>query len=132
MTAQSSNEGGPVIFLLIELLILAVVVAGLWKVFVKAGQPGWAAVVPIYNLIVLLNIARKPLWWIVLCVIPFVNLIAAILISIAVARNFGKSVAFGVGLALLPFVFYPMLGFSDAIYQPGVDDRQGFPVGVPS
>jgi uncharacterized membrane protein YoaK (UPF0700 family) len=84
---------------------------------VKAGKPGWAAIIPIYNVIVLLQIAGKPLWWIILLFIPIVNLIMAILIGIAVAKKFGKSGGFGVGLALLGFIFYPILGFGDAQYQ---------------
>ncbi|MGB7749159.1 MAG: DUF5684 domain-containing protein [Verrucomicrobiia bacterium] len=102
---------------LIFLVILVAIIAGIWRVFTKAGKPGWAAIVPIYNLIVLLEIAGKPLWWIILFFIPLVNLIAAILVGIAVAKNFGKSDAFGIGLGLLGFIFYPILGFGDAQYQ---------------
>lgn len=83
----------------------------------KAGKPGWAAIIPIYNIIVLLQIADKPLWWIILFLIPLVNLIMAILVSIAVAEKFGKGAGFGVGLALLGLFFYPILGFGDAQYQ---------------
>jgi hypothetical protein len=101
------------------LLVLLVVIVGMWKVFEKAGHPGWAAIVPIYNLIVLLQIAGKPLWWIVLLFIPVANFIAAILISIAVAEKFGKGVGYGLGLAFLGVIFYPMLGFGSARYQGG-------------
>ncbi|HTL71981.1 MAG TPA: DUF5684 domain-containing protein [bacterium] len=101
----------------VYLTIVVAVIAGFWKVFAKAGQPGWAAIVPIYNLIVLLQVAGKPLWWFILFLIPIVNLVAAILVGIAVARNFGKGEAFGIGLGLLGFVFYPILGYSDAQYQ---------------
>jgi len=102
---------------LIGLAILVGIIAGIWKVFTKAGKPGWAAIVPIYNLIVLLEIAGKPLWWIILFFIPIANLVAAIMVSIAVAEKFGKGSGFGVGLALLGFIFYPILGFGDAKYQ---------------
>ena len=102
---------------LIELAIFIAIIAGFWKVFVKAGRPGWAAIIPIYNVIVLLQIINKPLWWIILFFIPVVNLIAAILVGLAVAKSFGKSDLFGVGLGLLGFIFYPVLGFSDAQYQ---------------
>lgn len=101
---------------LIYLAIVVLVIIGFWKVFVKAGKPGWAAIVPIYNLIILLEIAGKPIWWIVLFFIPIANLVAAILIGIAVAEAFGKTPGFGIGLALLGFVFYPILGFGDAQY----------------
>jgi hypothetical protein len=127
--AQSnSNQGPGIISLLVELAIIIIVFAGMWKVFVKAGKPGWAAIIPIYNLIVLLEIADKPLWWIILCIIPFVNLVAIVLIAIAVAANFGKSTLYGVGLAFLPFVFYPLLGFGDDVYQPGGAAPRGFEV----
>jgi hypothetical protein len=105
------------LILVIELAVIVAIIAGIWKVFAKAGKPGWAAIVPIYNVIVLLEIAGKPLWWIILFFIPFVNIIMAILVGIAVAKNFGKSDAFGVGLGLLGFIFYPILGFGDAQYQ---------------
>jgi Family of unknown function (DUF5684) len=93
------------------------IIAGMWKVFVKGGQPGWACIIPIYNLYCLLMIAGKPWWWLFLFLIPFVNLVMAILVAIAVAQNFGKSGAFAVGLIFLPFIFYPILGFGDATYQ---------------
>jgi hypothetical protein len=102
---------------LIYLAIIVLVIAGFWKVFVKAGHPGWAAIVPIYNAYILLKIAGKPGWWLILFFIPVVGLIIAILVSIEVAKAFGKGAGFGVGLALLGFVFYPILGFGDARYQ---------------
>ncbi len=102
---------------LIWLVLIVVVIAGLWKVFVKAGKPGWAAIVPIYNVIVWLEIVGKPIWWIVLLFIPFVNFIVLILLGIALAEKFGKSAAFGVGIGLLGFIFIPILGFGDARYQ---------------
>ena len=102
---------------LIFLAIIVGIIAGIWKVFTKAGKPGWAALIPIYNAIVILEIAGKPLWWIILLLIPVVNFVIAILVNIAVAEKFGKSSGFGVGLALLGFIFYPILGFGDAKYQ---------------
>ena len=96
---------------------MVVLIASLWKVFTKAGEPGWAAIIPIYNFIVMLKIAGKPLWWIVLFLIPFVNFIAMILVSIAIAKNFGKGAGFGLGLAFLGFIFFPILGFGSAQYN---------------
>jgi hypothetical protein len=100
------------------LVVVLLIVISMWKIFVKAGKPGWAAIIPIYNIIVLLEIAGKPLWWFILLLIPFVNLIVAIIMLVAVARNFGKGVGFAIGMLLLPFIFYPMLAFVDAKYQP--------------
>ncbi len=109
--------GCGVLFTIIWLVVLVAVIAGLWKVFEKAGKPGWAAIVPIYNAIVMLEIVGKPIWWIVLFLIPIVNIVVAILVCIELAAKFGKSAAFGIGLALLGFIFIPILGFGDARYQ---------------
>lgn len=101
----------------VQIALVVFIIAALWKVFVKAGHPGWAAIVPIYNAYILIKIAGKPGWWLLLFLIPFVNLVIAILVSIEVAKAFGKGAGFGVGLALLGIVFYPILGFGDATYQ---------------
>ena len=97
-----------------------------WKVFTKAGEPGWASIVPIYNLIVLIKIADRPIWWIVMFLIPIAQLIAAIFISIDIAKKFGKDVGFAVGLILLPVVFYPILGFGSAQYVGHGPIKEGF------
>lgn len=105
------------ITLLIYLAIFIVIIASFWKVFTKAGQPGWASIIPIYNLIVMLQIVGRPWWWILLLLIPVVSLVIAIIISIDMAKSFGKGAGFGIGLALLGFIFYPILGFGSATYQ---------------
>ena len=112
-----SQGGGDTLYQWVALGVVLVILIGMWKVFAKAGQPGWACMVPVYNGIVLLEIDKRPLWWLILFIIPFVNFVAALVVSLDVARNFGKSAAFGLGLALLPFICYPMLGFSDDRYQ---------------
>ena len=99
--------------------LVVVQIAAWWKLFEKAGQPGWAAIIPIYNVVVLLRIAGKPLWWIILLIIPLVNIIVWIIVSVAIANNFGRGTLFGIGLLLLGIIFYPILGFGDAQYQPG-------------
>jgi uncharacterized membrane protein YhaH (DUF805 family) len=105
-------------FTLLWLAIVVIMVAAMWKVFQKAGEPGWAAIVPIYNLIVLLKIAGKPMWWFLLLLIPVVNFIVLILVVMAIAKNFGKGTGFAFGLLLLAPVFYPMLAWGDAQYNP--------------
>lgn len=102
---------------IVYLGVLVVTVAGMWKTFQKAGKPGWAAIVPIYNFIVLLEIAGKPLWWIILIFIPFVNLVIAIIVYHQVSLSFGQGGGMTVLLILLPFIGWPMLGFGDAQYQ---------------
>jgi hypothetical protein len=110
------NLGG-IISMLLMLAVLIAIIAGVWKVFVKAGQPGWASLIPIYNVVVVLQIVGRPLWWLVLLIIPIVGMVVAIIVSIDMAKSFGKSTGFGVGLALLGVIFYPILGFSDAKYK---------------
>jgi hypothetical protein len=104
-------------FGLIGLVFAIVMIASMWKMFVKAGQPGWAAIIPIYNLYILLKIVGRPGWWILLFLIPFVNFIMAIILAIDTAKSFGKGGGFAAGLILLPFIFYPILGFGSAQYQ---------------
>jgi hypothetical protein len=105
------------IILLIELAILFAVFAGIWKTFIKAGQPGWASIIPLYNLYILLKIVNKPGWWLLLFFVPLVNIVIAIIVALEVAKAFGKSSGFGIGLALLGPIFYMILGFGDARYQ---------------
>jgi hypothetical protein len=115
---QGASGNGPGLLVVIVYLALIVLsIAGLWTTFTKAGKPGWASIIPIYNAIVLLEIAGKPIWWVLLYLIPCVNLIIAIIVSLDLAKAFGKGTGFGVGLAFLPFIFYPILGFGDARYQ---------------
>lgn len=114
---DAGGGAGAMIALVIQLALVVLIFAGFWKTFEKAGKPGWGSLVPIYNAVLLLEIAGKPIWWFILFFIPFVNLIVAILVSIEVAKNFGKGTGFGLGLAFLGFIFYPILGFGDAKYQ---------------
>jgi hypothetical protein len=108
--------------LVFYLLIVVLMIASLWKVYEKAGKPGWAAIVPIYNIVVLLEIVRKPVWWIVLLIIPIANLIVAIIIYMQLAKSFGKSSGFGLGLVFLGFIFFPILAFGDAQYESSTND----------
>jgi len=105
-----------ILVLLIELAICIVIVAGYWKMFAKANEPGWAAIVPIYNVIVMLKICGKPIWWIVLFLIPIVNAVVGIMLCLSLAKSFGKSTGFAVGLILLSPIFVPILGFGDSKY----------------
>jgi hypothetical protein len=99
------------------LAVAVVVVIGGWKVFEKAGQPGWAILIPIYNLYVLLQVAGRP-WWLLLYCIPLVNIVIAIIVAIDVAKSFGQSAAFGFFLIfLLCGIGYLILGLGDYRYQ---------------
>jgi len=102
---------------LVYLAFIIFIIAAVWKVFEKADQPGWAAIVPIYNIIVLLKIVGRPVWWILLLFIPLVNIIIAVIVYVDLAKSFGKSTGFGIGLLLLGIIFFPILGFGDAEYE---------------
>jgi hypothetical protein len=129
-----SAEGKPPspVTMVIGLLIALVLIVAMWKVFTKAGQPGWASIIPIYNLYVWCKIVGRPGWWILLMLIPFVNIIVGIILCIDMAKSFGKGAGFGIGLALLGVIFVPILGFGSAQYQgpsasPGVAAPQPAP-----
>jgi len=85
-------------------------------VYEKAGKPVWASIIPIYNALVLLQIVGRPWWWILLCLIPVVNIVVGIIIVVDLARCFGKGIGFAIGLILLGFIFVPILAWSDAQY----------------
>ena len=110
--------GYPVGVLIFQLILMALIVVGLWKLFVKAGQPGWAAIIPLYNTIVMIQIAGKPIWWIILLFIPIVSLVISVLIAIGLAKNFGRGAGTAVGLVFLPFIFMLILAFGSAEYTP--------------
>lgn len=118
------------VFLIVWLAVVVFLVASMWKVLTKAGQPGWACIVPIYNIIVLLRVARRPGWWFFLYLIPFVNIAVLFIISVDIAKNFGKTAGFGIGLALLSFIFYPILAWGSATYltaTPAAMPLGGYP-----
>jgi len=98
------------------LIIWVITVIGQWKVYTKAGKPGWACIIPIYNLIVMLEIVGKPIWWIFLFLIPCVNIIFAIWTINLLSKSFGQGEGFTVGLLLLGFIFWPILGFGNYTY----------------
>jgi len=106
------------LFTLIWLAVVILMVVSAWVIFTKAGQPGWACLIPFYNLYILLKISGKPGWWLILFFIPIVNIIIAIITYLALAANFGKGAGFAIGILFLPFVFMPMLAFGDAKYVP--------------
>ena len=116
---SASGQGqapGP-LFWIFYLAFTILMIAAWWKVFTKAGQPGWACIIPIYNLYVWCQIVGRPWWWILLMLIPFVNFIILIILIIDLAKSFGKGVGFGIGLLLLAVIFFPILGFGSAQYQ---------------
>lgn len=105
---------GPILSLVISIAILI----GVGKVFVKAGKPGWACIVPFYNMVVMTEIAGKPILWFFLLFVPFVNIYISIVLIIEIAKRFGKETGFALGLIFLSPIFWCILGYGDAVYQP--------------
>ena len=124
MSNQSSGGG---IEYLIVLGLGILVVTGAWKIFEKANQPGWGALIPIYNMILALRVAGKPGWWVILMFVPLVSFVIWILVAAGIARNFGKGVGYTLGLIFVPVAFIPLLGFGNAEYSPtGLEVVRGY------
>lgn len=103
-------------FALIGIALALIMIISMWKVYSKAGQPGWTAIIPIVNLFFLVKVAGRPGWWFILFFIPFVNFIVMIIIHFDIARNFGKGAIYALGLIFLNFIFWPMLAFGKSEY----------------
>ena len=102
-----------------SLVMLGIAVLGIiavWKIFTKAGEPGWYAIIPIWNTIVLLKIVGRPAWWIVLLLVPLVNFVVLLMVMNDLSKSFGQGMGFTIGLVLLSFVFMLILGFGKATY----------------
>ena len=110
--AVAAGTGIGVGMLIFYLVIAALMLVSMWKIFVKCGKPGWACLIPIYNIIVMLEIAEKPLWYIVLFCIPIANIYALWVCYDGMAKKLGKSTGFTVGMLFLPVIFFPILAFS--------------------
>jgi len=122
--AQTGDDGGLLAFLtsgvglVCSLAFLIITILGFWRTFVKAGQPGWGALIPIYNLYLVLKIAGRPGWWLLLLLIPFVDIVIWAVVCLDVAKSFGKGAGFGlILLFLLNGLGFLILGFGDAQYQ---------------
>jgi hypothetical protein len=103
--------------MLVWLGVMVIVVIGGWRTFEKAGQPGWAILIPFYNLYVMLKMVGRPGWWLLLYLIPLVNLVVMVIVSIDMAKSFGQSTAFGIFLIfILGGIGYLILGFGSARY----------------
>lgn len=99
-------------------VVAIICIAAIWRIFEKAGKPGWTALIPIYNILVLLEIVGKPWWWLLMILfIPIADIIFVIWMINLLSKSFGKSEGFTVGLIFLGFIFYPILGFGNAEYK---------------
>ena len=100
-----------------SLVAVILAVAGWWAIFAKAGRPGWGAIIPIYNTYLTCKVAGRPGWWLLLLLIPFVNIVIMVIVLYGVAKHFGKGVGYTIGLIVLPVIFPLILGFGSATYQ---------------
>lgn len=110
---------------IISLALGVLLIVSMWMIFKKAGKPGWAAIVPFYNIYVEYEITWGSGWRFLMLLIPFYNIILAIQTQVKLAKAFGKGGGFAVGLIFLPYVFQPILAFSDAAYL-GVPGKNGY------
>jgi hypothetical protein len=112
------EQSNPVIWLLpaFAVALSLLLIAAFWKIFTKAGQPGWASIIPVYNAFVLLRIVGLPSWWFWVLCCPLANLYAIVKLSHGLSKSFGKGSGFTFGLIVLSLVFYPILGFGGAPY----------------
>lgn len=141
---QYDTTGFGIFFFVWAAVILAVLVityAGYWKMFVKAGRPGWAGIIPIYNWWVWVDIVERPKWWfwallgtLLLNFIPLVGFVGSIaqlvlwcILCIDMAKRFSRGVGTGLGLCFIPIVFAPYLGFGSAEFDDGSPTSQGPP-----
>jgi hypothetical protein len=113
---NSGAAGIGIVGTIIYLAIVVLLIVSLWKLYAKAGKPGWAAIIPIYNIIVLLEIVKRPIWWIILLFIPIVNFIALIIIYVDFVKAYGKPAWHIILVLLFSFIYFPYLAFSDAKY----------------
>ena len=98
-------------FWVLSMALSILMIISLWKIFKKAGKPGWASIIPIYNIYIMCEIAEKEWWYVLLSCVPFANIYAMIVLYNGMAKRFGKSGGFVVGMILLPVIFFPMLAF---------------------
>ena len=112
--------------LFIDLALLVFLFITMWIIYKKAGYKGWECLIPIYSEIIRLRIVGKPWWWILLFLIPIVNIVYAIWSVNMLSKSFGKDEGFTVGLVLLGFIFYPILAFGKAEYQGPYGDKAAY------
>ena len=117
-----------IIWILIMLAFTIFMIAANWLIYEKAGKPGWACIIPVYSTLILLEIVGKPWWWLLLMFIPVANIVFAIWMTNLLSKSFGYNEGFTVGLILLPFIFYPIMGFGSAKYKgPAGTEGQAMP-----
>jgi hypothetical protein len=125
-TYSSDGGAGIAIAIVIGLGVVVLYAVALWRVFTKAGQPGWAAIIPIYNYYVILKIVGRPGWWLLLYLVPVVNVVILVIVANDLSKSFGHGVGFTLGLVFLSIIFYAILGFGDSRYLGPAGAPGGF------
>lgn len=118
LTTESAAGGGFIVFYIISILFIILLLVSMWRIFVKADRPGWAAIVPLYNSFTLFDISFGNGWIFLTTLVPCVNIIFMIILCFKLANAYGKGVGFGFGLLFLPVIFIPILAFGDAEFVP--------------
>lgn len=114
--AASVGIGTMVVSYVISLIILILTLVGYWKMFVKAGKPGWASIIPFYNMYCMYDIAWGSGWMFLLTFVPCVNFVITIMMCFKLAKAYGQGTGFGFGLLFFPTIFALILGFGKAEY----------------
>lgn len=114
--SDSSAAGAGALFGAAFFGFVLLITAALWRLFAKAGRPGWACLIPIYNVVVLLQIIGRPWWYAGFMVTPPTAAVVTVILVFGTSRSFGKGWPFALGMLLLPFVFLPILAFGGASY----------------
>jgi ABC-type sulfate transport system permease subunit len=112
--------------ILLGAVAVILVIIAKWRIFEKAGQPGWGSIIPYIDFFFILKIVNKPLWWIIWLFVPLANVVVGIWVTNLLAKSFGKNEGFTLGLIFLPFIFYPILGFGNASFQGPVKQEKTF------
>lgn len=130
-TTTSGSAGDAIYWTVIAVYVLAAVliIASMWILYRKANKPGWAAVVPFYKTVVMMEVIGRPTWWfLIIAFVPIVTIWFGIVAALDFAKSYGKSTGFGILLILLPIVGYPLLAFdkNTKYVGPAAEDLDGF------
>lgn len=112
---SASPSISPVVWIVYAAVIIFLLAAE-WRIFSKAGQPGWAVIIPIYSTLVYLKIVGRPWWWLLLLFIPLVNIVIAFILVNDLSKAFGHGIGYTLGLIFLSIIFIPILGFGGSQY----------------
>jgi hypothetical protein len=115
--AQQQSDGGGAVGGVIGLLLAIILIAAQWVIFSKAGRPGWAAIIPIYNTLQIIWMVGRPWWWFLLLLVPFLNVIIGIILLNDLSASFGHGIGFTLGLIFLAPIFFLILAFGSSQYR---------------